>query len=79
MNGKVRARRPGMPDPRLAEQFRKLCEQAAKETDSEKLLELTKQINWIFDEREKAKQSGHQHSGGMGAFGSCSDKERLGP
>ena len=43
-----------MPDHRLAEQFRQLCEQAAKETDPKKLLELTQAINRIFDEREKA-------------------------
>jgi hypothetical protein len=43
-----------MPDHRLAEQFRKLCEQAAKETDPKKLLELTQAINRIFGEREKA-------------------------
>jgi hypothetical protein len=34
--------------------FRQLCEQAAKETDFQKLLELTQAINRIFDEREKA-------------------------
>ncbi len=44
-----------MTDHRLAEQFRQLCEQAAKETDPQKLLELTRAINRIFDEREKAK------------------------
>jgi hypothetical protein len=49
----------GMPDHRLAEQFRKLCEQAAKETDSKKLLELTREIDRIFDQREKAKQPDH--------------------
>jgi hypothetical protein len=35
-------------------QFRRLCEQAAKETDSKKLLELTEAINRLFDERERA-------------------------
>jgi len=48
-----------MPDRRPAEQFRKLCEQAAKETDSKKLLELTREINRIFDQPEKAKQPDH--------------------
>ena len=43
-----------MPDHQLAKQFRQLCEQAAKETDFQKLLELTQAINRIFDEREKA-------------------------
>ncbi len=43
-----------MPDHRLAEQFRQLCEQAAEETDPKKLLELTQAINRIFDERERA-------------------------
>ncbi len=45
-----------MPDHRLAEQSRQLCEQTAKETDPKKLLELTQAINRIFDEREKANQ-----------------------
>ena len=45
-----------MPDHQLAKQFRQLCEQAAKETDPQKLLELTQAINRIFDEREKANQ-----------------------
>jgi hypothetical protein len=45
-----------MPDHRLAEQFRQLCEQAATETGPKKLLELTQAINRIFDEREKANQ-----------------------
>ena len=40
----------------IALRFRQLCEQAAKETDSQKLLELTQAIGRIFDEREKAKQ-----------------------
>jgi hypothetical protein len=44
-----------VPDHNLAEQFRRLCEQAAKETDPKKMLELTQAINRIFDEREKAK------------------------
>ena len=35
--------------------FKQLCEQAAKETDSQKLLALTQAIDRIFDEREKAK------------------------
>ena len=52
----VRARRLGTPDRRLAEQFRKLCEQAAKETDPPQLLELTREINRLFDEGEKANQ-----------------------
>ena len=43
-----------MQDRRLAEEFKELCEEAAKETDSKKLLELTTRINRIFDEREKA-------------------------
>ena len=46
----------GMADHHLTEQFRQLCEQAAKETDSKKLLELTQAINRIFDERDKANQ-----------------------
>jgi hypothetical protein len=40
----------------IALRFRQLCEQAAKETDPHKLLELTQAINRIFDEREKAKR-----------------------
>ena len=35
--------------------FSQLCEQAARETDPKKMLELTREINRIFDEREKAK------------------------
>jgi hypothetical protein len=48
-----------MADRTLSEQFRQLCELAAIETDPQKLLELTRAINRIFDEREKAKQRGH--------------------
>jgi hypothetical protein len=40
----------------IALRFRQLCEQAAKETDPKRLLELTQAIGRIFDEREKAKQ-----------------------
>ena len=43
-----------MANPTLSEKFRLLCEQAAKETDSQKLLELSQAINRIFDERDKA-------------------------
>ncbi len=43
-----------MADYTLPLQFRRLCEQAAKETDSKKLLELTQAISRLFDEREKA-------------------------
>ncbi len=39
----------------IALRFRQLCEQAAKETNPKKLLELTEAIGRIFDEREKAK------------------------
>ena len=46
-------------DLAIALRFRQLCEQAAKETDSQKLLELTQAIDRIFDEREKAKQPDH--------------------
>jgi hypothetical protein len=42
-----------MPD-RLAEQLQQLCDQAAKETDPTKLLELTQAINRIFDERQES-------------------------
>jgi hypothetical protein len=53
-------RRPYMADDLpIALRFRQLCEQAAKETDSQKLLELTEAIGRIFDEREKAKQPEH--------------------
>ena len=45
-----------MANPTLSENFRLLCEQAAEETDSQKLLELTKAINRIFDERQEADQ-----------------------
>jgi len=49
-------RRPYMADVLpIALRFRQLCEQAAKESDSQKLLELTQAIGRIFDEREKAK------------------------
>jgi hypothetical protein len=41
----------------IAVRFRRLCQQAAKETDRQKLLELTQAIGRIFDEREKAKQA----------------------
>jgi hypothetical protein len=40
----------------ITRKFRQLCEQAAKETDPRKLLELTQAINRIFDERERANQ-----------------------
>jgi len=43
----------------IALRFRQLCERAAKETDPQKLLELTQAISRIFDEREKAKQLDH--------------------
>jgi len=46
----------GMADLTLSEKFKQLCGQAARETDSQKLLELTQAINRIFDEREKANQ-----------------------
>lgn len=36
--------------------FTQLCELAAKEADPKKMLELTREINRIFDERKKAKQ-----------------------
>lgn len=34
------------------ERWRKLCEQAAIEQDPEKLLELTREINRLLDEKE---------------------------
>ena len=42
--------------------FRQLCEQAAKETDPKKLLELTRAINRIFDEREIANRDLARHA-----------------
>lgn len=35
------------------ERWRQLCEQASVEQDSEKLLELVKQINLLLDEKEQ--------------------------
>lgn len=45
-----------MDDHTLSLRFRQLCEEAAKETDSTKLLALTQEINRLFDEREKVKR-----------------------
>lgn len=36
-----------------AERWRKLCEQAASEQDSERLLELAKEINRLLEEKEE--------------------------
>ena len=38
------------------ERFRKLCEQAAVEQDSQKLLELAKEINALLEEKEQRLQ-----------------------
>ena len=46
-----------MGDRTLSLRFRQLCEQAARETDSTKLLALTQEINQLFDEREKANRA----------------------
>ena len=35
------------------ERWRKLCEAAAKEQDSERLLELVRQINQMLDDKER--------------------------
>ena len=35
------------------ERWRKLCEAAAKERDSERLLELVRQINQMLDDKER--------------------------
>jgi hypothetical protein len=49
-----------MSDNALSLRFRQLCELAAKETDSTKLLALTQDINRLFDEREKADRPPHK-------------------
>jgi hypothetical protein len=36
-----------------AERWRKLCEQAATEQDSEKLMDLVKEITRLLDEKER--------------------------
>ncbi len=52
-----------MGDHALSLRFRQLCEQAAKETDSTKLLALTQEINRLFDEREKANRASDKREG----------------
>ena len=48
------------------ERWRKLCEQAAVEQDSDKLLELTQEINRLLDEKaERLKKA--RANGSLGA------------
>jgi hypothetical protein len=43
------------PEPQSDIRFRQLCEQAAEEHDSARLIELVQQINQILDERAAKK------------------------
>lgn len=47
------------------ERWRKLCEQAAVEQESEKLLELAKEINRLLDEKAERLKSGSKPSGAV--------------
>jgi hypothetical protein len=46
------------------EQWQKLCEQAAVEQDPEKLLELSKEINRLLEEKEERLQQFRVHQQG---------------
>ena len=50
-------REVNIPMQDAEERWRKLCEQAAKELDPEKLLQLVKEINAILEAKEKEKAS----------------------
>jgi len=45
---------PDQPDPEL---LQRLCEMASKETNTEKLLDLTRQINEFFEKKNAASSS----------------------
>jgi hypothetical protein len=44
-------------DPKPSKTFEQLCEEASRETDTQKLLALTEEINRLLEEREKRRRS----------------------